>query len=630
MRKSHVTCHHAPLLTSLSDKYRRQAKYAAWYNDSPESGSSFGLGNPFAKWRPNTRSNTMRTMEDGQAQDRQPITRGVAEDDSPTDSPLTATMTDDPNDYRLSEDRRQKPQRHAETEPAVSSATRPYPPGDEIRFTRAQSPEPVKDIKEEHEPSRTETSSDTYINGTNPVRNRTTTSNKEEKHGLKALFSKKTDDTQDADNNNGKEKKKFTFWSQIHATLLNSWINVLLIASPVGIAVYYAGVSPVAVFVINFIAIIPLAGMLSYATEEIALRVGEVLGGLLNASFGNAVELIVSIIALAKDQVLIVQTSLIGSMLSNLLLVMGMCFFFGGVNRMEQAFNLTVAQTASSLLFLAVSSLIIPTAFEEWARTSDGTTGNTSATTEDAKPGVAEVSRGTAILLLVVYACYLFFQLKSHAEIYNTPGEKNKKRAVGEKFKKTMIPEKYRRRTPTQRQTAIDEPVKDEPEEPALSIMTAVITLAVSTVLVALNAEYLVDSINAITCGGGISKNFVGLILLPIVGNAAEHATAVTVAVKDKMDLAIGVAVGSSMQIALLVLPFVVVLGWIMGKDDMTLFFDGFQIAVLFVAVLLVNYLIADGKSHWLEGVLLMILYIIIAVAAWFYPTAPGLSDCPS
>jgi hypothetical protein len=163
-----------------------------------------------------------------------------------------------------------------------------------------------------------------------------------------------------------------------------------------------------------------------------------------------------------------------------------------------------------------------------------------------------------------------------------------------------------------------EEDKPEEPEIPQLSITIAIVTLLISTVLVALNAEYLVDSINAITCGSsGISKNFVGLILLPIVGNAAEHATAVTVAVKDKMDLAIGVAVGSSMQIALLVLPFAVVLGWILGKD-MTLDFDGFQIAVLFVAVLLVNYLIQDGKSHWLEGVLLMTLYIIIAVAAWY------------
>lgn len=578
----------------------------------------------------------MRTMENGEAQDNGPRLQTVAEAQG-NGSPLKPTLTDDPNDYRLSTpvDRREQSHRHAETEPGAISGTRPYPPGDEVSLPRAQSPDnSEKGIKEQEDRHRTESSSDTYVNGKNnnseepnPIRNRTTTS-KTEKHGFKKLFSRKS--SKEADDNNGKDKKKFTAWSQLHATLFNSWINVLLIFSPVGIAVYYAKIDPVAVFVINFIAIIPLAAMLSYATEEIALRVGEVLGGLLNASFGNAVELIVSIIALAKDQVLIVQTSLIGSILSNLLLVMGMCFFFGGFNRMEQAFNLTVAQTASSLLFLAVSSLIIPTAFEEWARTSDGTTGNTSATTENAKPGVAALSRGTAILLLIVYACYLFFQLKSHAEIYNTPGEKNQKRAVGKKFKNAVLPERLRKRSPEERNAVVEEAASEEPEEPNLSVWVAILTLAISTVLVALNAEYLVDSINAITCGGGISKNFVGLILLPIVGNAAEHATAVTVAVKDKMDLAIGVAVGSSMQIALLVLPFVVVLGWIIGKDDMTLFFDGFQIAVLFVAVLLVNYLIADGKSHWLEGVLLMILYIIIAVAAWFYPTAPGLSDCPA
>jgi len=161
----------------------------------------------------------------------------------------------------------------------------------------------------------------------------------------------------------------------------------------------------------------------------------------------------------------------------------------------------------------------------------------------------------------------------------------------------------------------------DEDEEiPQLSIWSALATLIISTVLVALCAEYMVDSIDALSTQGGISKEFVGLIMLPIVGNAAEHVTAVTVACKDKMDLAIGVAVGSSMQIALLVIPFIVTLGWIMHIDAMTLYFDGFQIAVLFVAVLLVNYLIQDGKSHWLEGVLLMAAYIIISIAAFFYP----------
>ena len=184
-----------------------------------------------------------------------------------------------------------------------------------------------------------------------------------------------------------KDKQTFTFMSQIRATLLNSYINILLIFVPIGIAVNYAKISPAAIFVINFIAIIPLAAMLSYATEEIALRTGETIGGLLNATFGygikyasrgatpeantsncsNAVELIVSILALVQGQVDIVQESLIGSMLSNLLLVMGMCFFFGGINREKQHFNITVAQTASSLLALAVGSLIIPAAFQAWA-----------------------------------------------------------------------------------------------------------------------------------------------------------------------------------------------------------------------------------------------------------------------
>ncbi|KAM5438936.1 hypothetical protein McanCB21832_001212 [Microsporum canis] len=409
--------------------------------------------------------------------------------------------------------------------------------------------------------------------------------------------------------------QKFTIAVQLRATLFSSWINLLLFAAPAGIIMFYVKVNSVAVFVVNFIAIIPLASMLGFATEEIAMRTGETIGGLLNATFGNAVELIVSILALFKDEIIIVQTSLIGSILSNLLLVMGMSFFVGGVNRIEQNFNVTVAQTASSLLALAVGSLIIPTAFHTWS-------GNGEA-------GIAQISRGTSVILLVVYGAYLFFQLKSHASIFNTPSEKVEKRSkskkvedgdaskgiaqIGAGFSATMGG-----------QNAQQNPVvipKEEEEEPQLSIFVAVLTLCASTALVALCAEAMVSSIDAITTSGGISETFVGLILLPIVGNAAEHATAVTVAAKDKMDLSIGVAVGSSMQIALLVLPLLVVIGWIAGKDDMTLYFDGFQVTVLFVTVLLVNYLIQDGKSHWLEGVQLMTLYIIISVAAWFYPS---------
>ncbi|KAJ5823003.1 Sodium/calcium exchanger membrane region [Penicillium robsamsonii] len=417
------------------------------------------------------------------------------------------------------------------------------------------------------------------------------------------------------DDDEGEEKKprqKFTFVSQLRATLLNSWINVLLVAAPVGIALYAVHANPIAVFVVNFIAIIPLAAMLSFATEEIALRTGETIGGLLNASFGNAVELIVAIIALVQRKTLIVQTSLIGSILSNLLLVMGMSFFLGGIPRIEQNFNVTVAQTAASMLALAVSSLIIPTAYHRWSNLENG-------------DGTAALSRGTSVLLLIVYGCYLFFQLKSHADIYNKPSEKVERRhakvgegdasrGIAQIGKMTAVPLVGQNADHMQ----MEDP-DDDTEEPQLSVMTAILTLLISTAFVAACAEFMVESIDALTATGNIGETFVGLILLPIVGNAAEHATAVTVACKDKMDLAIGVAVGSSMQIALLVLPLIVVLGWIIGVEDMTLNFDGFQVIVLFMSVLLVNYLIGDGKSHWLEGVLLIMMYLIIALAAWFF-----------
>jgi len=416
--------------------------------------------------------------------------------------------------------------------------------------------------------------------------------------------------------------KPFTVTNQLRATILSSWVNILLLAAPVGIALNYAHVDGKIVFVVNFIAIIPLAGMLSFATEEISLHVGESLGGLLNASFGNAVEMIVAIIALAKNEVVVVQTSLIGSILSNLLLVMGMCFFFGGLRRKEQFFNQTVAQTAASLLALAVGSVIIPTCFDLFSTTSI--------------VPIAALSRGTAVILLFVYCGYLFFQLHTHEDMFAEESQKvamkprknaipngaiakglAKAGGIGAGAGRPYLPE----RPPYDELIRADayEAAEDEPEEPQLHIAVAWATLAGATAIIGLCAEFMVDGISSITASGKVSVEFVGLILLPIVGNAAEHATAVTVACKDKMDLAIGVAVGSSMQVSLFLIPLMVVIGWIMGNDNMTLDFDGFQVAVLFVAVLLVNYLIGDGKSNWLEGLLLQCLYLIIAVCSWYY-----------
>lgn len=330
-----------------------------------------------------------------------------------------------------------------------------------------------------------------------------------------------------------------------------------------------------------------------------------------------------AVIALVKNEVVIVQTSLIGSILSNLLLVMGMCFFFGGLRRQEQYFNTTVAQTAASLLALAIAGIIIPTVFDAQTNLTDVPT--------------AALSRGTSVILLVVYAAYLYFQLKTHHSVFSEESQKVPMRPKKHDLhpgaiKKGMVnpaglisipgkTDEGSSNTEKLRKMLNEDPTgeeeDDEGEDPQLSFGVAMGTLVGSTVLIAFCAEFLVDSINYVTSQGGISEEFLGLILLPIVGNAAEHATAVTVAIKDKMDLAIGVAVGSSMQVALFVIPLLVIIGWGMGMDNMNLSFDIFQVAILFVSVLLVNYLIGDGKSHWLEGMLLMCLYLIIATCSW-------------
>ncbi|KAF2755335.1 Calcium/proton exchanger [Pseudovirgaria hyperparasitica] len=469
------------------------------------------------------------------------------------------------------------------------------------------------------------------------------------RRGIHLPFMRKgKDDSESSAVQDDEEKKKTInrnwkhnpapIWQQVKFILLENWLNVLLVACPVGIALKAADSNPYAVFVVNFIAIIPLAGLLSNSTEQLALYTGETLGGLLNASFGNAVELIVSIQALVKGEIVIVKTSLIGSILSNLLLVLGMAFFFGGINRVEQFFNVTVAQTAASLLALSIGALIVPTVFRDWTPIDGGTEQET-----DLQNKVEALSRGTSIILLIIYGCYLFFQLKSHKSMYNEKSEKGIKRNLrgrpteGEALKAIANAGAgsgavVGGHINAERNSAYEPEEEDEEEElPELSVWMAVLFLSISTALVAVNSEFMVDGIDFITAPPSpVSKTFVGLILIPIVGNAAEHATAVTVAIKDKMDLAIGVAVGSSMQIALLVLPLIDVIGWITQSKDcmgneMSLSFDGFQLALIFVAVLLVNYLIQDGKSHWLEGVLLMGMYIIIATAGWFYPTT---DDC--
>ena len=309
---------------------------------------------------------------------------------------------------------------------------------------------------------------------------------------------------------------------------------------------------------------------------------------------------------------------------------------------------MTVAQTACSLLILAGASLIIPTAFQQMSNAPD----------EETLPYIPKLSRGTAIILLFVYACYLFFQLRTHATVYNEPSTKIEKQSLVRRNTATptdvskgiatagapsastaggQIREENIEQKDYADQKEREEAEEEEEEQPNLTLWGGLLTLGISTALIGLCSEFVVDNINEVASENNVPLEFIGLILLPIVGNAAEHATAVTVAIKDKMDLSIGVAVGSSLQIALLVIPISVILGWIIGpvvpapplepEGPMTMNFDGFVIAILFVSILLVNYLIQDGKSHWLEGVMLITTYLIIATASWFYPDPPGLSE---
>ncbi|KAK3112798.1 Vacuolar membrane antiporter [Teratosphaeriaceae sp. CCFEE 6253] len=364
--------------------------------------------------------------------------------------------------------------------------------------------------------------------------------------------------------------------------LSSNYVNVFLVFVPVGIILGATGANPTAVFIVNFFAIVPLAALLSFATEELSAKLGQTIGGLMNATFGNAVELIVSVVALTKGEIRIVQSSMLGSILSNILLVLGCCFIASGVRRPESTFNETVASTMSSLMAVAATSLIIPATLYA----------SLTHSAESSDKNILILSRGTAIIMLILYCLYLYFQLKTHAHLFDAEAQ--------------------------------DDGGDGEASEPEiLSPLAAGICLVLVTLLVAVCAEYLVDSIDAIVQSAGISKTFIGLVLLPIVGNAAEHVTACVVAWKGKMDLAIGVAIGSSMQIALFVTPFLVILGWAIGQE-MTLHFKTFETVVFFLSVLVVNYLIQDGKSNYLEGCMCLGTYIIIALAFYVYPDDAG------
>ena len=296
---------------------------------------------------------------------------------------------------------------------------------------------------------------------------------------------------------------------------------------------------------------------------------------------------------------------MLGSILSNILLVLGCCFISGGLQAREQSFNTTVASTMSSLMAVACASLIIPaTLYAALEKSSRGAA--------DVDANILLLSRGTAVILLVLYLLYLWFQLRSHSDLFDAEGD-------GEAADGAAAGAGGADAQQQQQPDSQPDDGGQADEEPPLTPLAASVALVVVTVLVSVCAEYLVASIDTLVQTIPLTRTFIGLILLPIVGNAAEHVTAVLVAYKGRMSLAINVALGSSMQIALFVTPFLVMLGWILGVD-MTLRFQGFETVVFALSVLVVNYLIIDGKSNYLEGCMCLGTYIIIALAFFVYP----------
>ncbi|KAK3184599.1 hypothetical protein Dsin_031885 [Dipteronia sinensis] len=372
----------------------------------------------------------------------------------------------------------------------------------------------------------------------------------------------------------------------IKIVVLSTKLNILMIFGPIAIIVDKTSGSHGLVFLFSLLGIIPLAERLGFATEQLAFFTGPTVGGLLNATFGNATELIISIYALQNGMTRVVQQSLLGSILSNMLLVLGCAFFCGGfvITKRDQKFNTAVTTMSSGLLLMAVMGLLFPAVLH--------------ATHTELHFGKSELalSRFSSCIMLVAYAAYIFFQLKSQNNLYEPINE-----GQGE--------------TPTEESS-------DDEEAPEISKWESIIWLSVFTAWISILSEVLVDAIEGASVALKLPMAFISVILLPIVGNAAEHAGAIMFAVKDKLDISLGVAIGSSTQIAMFGIPICVIIGWIMGRP-MDLNFQLFETATLFITVLVVAFMLQEGTSNYFKGLMLILCYVIVA-ASFFVHTDPA------
>jgi Ca2+:H+ antiporter len=357
-------------------------------------------------------------------------------------------------------------------------------------------------------------------------------------------------------------------------------VHYLGIFIPIAIALELAHAGPVLVFSAAALGVIPCAAVMGEATEAIAARTGPGIGGFMNVTFGNAPELIIAFFALLEGLQEVVKASIVGSIMGNVLLVLGAAMVVGGWKRDKQTFNRTAANAQSAMLLLALAALLFPALFQ---LIHGGGLPGVGEERVDFGSDLEKLSFGVAIILLLSYLAGLWFSLKTHRAVFN--------------------------------------PYDDSAEEEEAhhwTVKRAAVFLAASAVAVGVMSEILVGSISDASHEIGLSEFFVGVFVVAIVGNAAEHWVAVLVAAKDKMDLAVNIAIGSSAQIAMFVAPMLVLLSFVIGPSPMALVFNGYELGGLVFAVLIANFVTQEGESNWFEGVQLLALYAVLGLVFYF------------
>jgi Ca2+:H+ antiporter len=349
--------------------------------------------------------------------------------------------------------------------------------------------------------------------------------------------------------------------------MLKKAVYLLLIFIPIAFWAEFSHAAPLTVFIISGLAIIPLAGLIGQATEHLAARAGSGVGSFLNATFGNAAELIICLFALQAGLHDVVKASITGAIIGNLLLVLGFSFLVGGIKRDKQTFNKTAAGISSTLLLLSAIALVIPALFHN-------VTGGRTLLSEH------ELSLTISIVMFAVYVLSLIFSFKTHKHLYESD-------------------------------------LEEEAHVSAWSAPMAVGVLLATAVGLGFMSEFLVGAIEPAAEAAGMGQVFVGVILVAIIGNAVEHFSAVTFAAKDKMDITMGIALGGSQQIALFVAPVLVFASYATAKPlDLT--FTLFEVSAVMLSVLGIKFVSTDGESNWMEGVLLIAIYLILAIAFFF------------